>query len=122
MATANGTSLTPRRWSITFLVGMGLKYSCKSILNKSHRCALAPLLNNILRLIFFFFNLLYCITLGEAVCTLAVCRAPCAVHRSAPRFCSSAAGLQCLRPQPGNTTAFPSPKSPTVRWNSQCFI
>lgn len=52
---ANGTLLTGLRWPITFLVGMGLKYSCKSILDKSHRCALAPLLNNIFGSIFFFF-------------------------------------------------------------------
>lgn len=52
---ANGTLLTGLRWPITFLVGMGLKYSCKSILDKSHRCALAPLVNNIFGSIFFFF-------------------------------------------------------------------
>lgn len=50
---ANGTVLTGLRWPITFLLGRGLKYSCKSILNKSHRCALAPLLNNIFESIFF---------------------------------------------------------------------
>lgn len=119
--TANGALLTPRRWSITFLVGMALKYSCKSILNKSHRCALAPPLNNIFRSIFFFFPfILHYFGRGR----LHPCHvsgrgcAPCAVHRSGPRSCSSSAGLRYLRLQPGNAAASPNPKSPTVRRNS----
>lgn len=111
--TANGTSLTPRRWSITFLIGMGLKYSCKSILNKSNRCALAPLLNNILRSIFFFF---YTALPWESLSAPLQCvgpgRAPFAVQQSGPRSCSSAAGLRCLRLQLGNATASPQPKEP----------
>lgn len=52
---ANGTLLTALRWPITFLVGTSLKYSCKSICDKSHRCVLAPLFNNIFGSILFYF-------------------------------------------------------------------
>lgn len=104
---ANGTLLTGLRRPITFLVGMGLKYSCKSILDKSHRCALAPLLNNIFGSIFFFF-LLYRIILEQPVClsSLGPCQpagcAPRSHHRSEGDSLQASANSLCLVPSASN--------------------
>lgn len=114
---ANGTLLTGLRWPITFLVGMGLKYSCKSILDKSHRCALAPLLNNIFGSIFFFSFILHYLGI-VCLCPLCTCqpggvRAPLSPSiggRLAPGFSGRAVfSARSLKLDPGNFLTFPVP-------------
>lgn len=107
---ANGTLLTGLRWPITFLVGTSLKYSCKSILDKSHRCVLAPLFNNIFESILFF--LFHCITLEQSVCAPCQCvpRSPSIAERLAPDSSGLAVfSALSLKLDSGNIPTFPFP-------------
>lgn len=118
---ANGTLLTGLRWPITFLVGMGLKYSCKSILDKSRRCALAPPLNNISgSIFFFFFSLSFILHYLAIVCLcpprpsqpgwVRVPLSPSIGGRPAPDFSGLAAfSALSLKSGPGNFLTFPVP-------------
>lgn len=119
---ADGTLLTGLRWPITFLVGTSVKYSCKSILDKSHRCVLAPLFNNIFGSILFFFFFFHCITLEWSVCApVSVSRAHHRSQRVAPDS-SGLAGLSAvsLKLDPGNIPTFPS-QSRRMELHGGCF-
>lgn len=96
---ANGTLLTGLRWPITFLVGTSLKYSYKSILDKSHRCVLAPLFNNIFGSIFFFFfsTALPWNSLSVPPAHVPHVRSPSIAERLAPD--SGRLVVQCCQPQ-----------------------
>lgn len=96
---ANGTLLTSLRWPITFLGGTSLKYSCKSILDKSHRCVLAPLSNNIFRSILFFFPFLLHYLGIVCLCPLPMRPAPTIDRREARSRLQPTRRAQCCQPQ-----------------------
>lgn len=95
---ANGTLLTGLKWPITFLVGTSLKYSCKSILDKSHRCVLAPLFNNIFgSILSFSFPLHY---LGiVCLCPLPMCPVLTIDRRETRSRLQRTRNVQCCQPQ-----------------------
>lgn len=109
---ANGTLLTGLRWPITFPVGTSLKYSCKSILDKSHRCVLAPLFNNIFGSInfFFFSTALPWNSLSVPPAHVPHVRSPSIAERLAPDSSGLAVfSAVSLKLDPGNIPIFPFP-------------
>ena len=121
---ANGTLLTGLRWPTTFLVGMGLKYSCKSILDKSHRCALAPLLNNEFGSIFFSFFFFYNALSRARLSLPPVNRSALTTDRREARSSPAVFTALSLKLGPGVflTFAVPFPTNITLRRISLCFI
>lgn len=98
---ANGTLLTSLRGPITLLVSRSLKYSCKSILDKSHRCVLAPLFNNIFGSILFFLLFFFCTALSwnSLSVPLSMRPAPTIDRREARSRLQRTRRVQCYQPQ-----------------------